>query len=146
MHIHTYTSCAPVHMCVRAYVCMSVCMYIVVSIRYWAHKVTQTQYKSIQGFVEAFMMGTHARLGAHSPVLQLDPYLAVSIAQIIIADRWCVPHSAPHFYVLPLYLLHTHVCIFASVFVYMDAFKPFELYVLCMHAQYASHGSIHGHV
>jgi hypothetical protein len=41
-----------------------------------------------QDFVEAFMMGTHARLGAHSPVLLLDPYLAVSIAQIIIADRW----------------------------------------------------------
>jgi hypothetical protein len=41
-----------------------------------------------QGFVVALMMGTHARLGAHSPVLLLDPYLAVCIAQIIIADRW----------------------------------------------------------
>jgi hypothetical protein len=50
--------------------------------------VTQTQYNSIQGFVEAFMMGTHARLGAHSPVLLLDHDIAASIAQIIIADRW----------------------------------------------------------
>jgi hypothetical protein len=41
-----------------------------------------------QDFVMALMMGTHARLGAHSPVLLLDPCLAVSIAQIIIADRW----------------------------------------------------------
>jgi len=41
-----------------------------------------------QDFVMAFMMGTHARLGTHSPVLLLDPYLAVSIAQVIIADRW----------------------------------------------------------
>ncbi len=58
------------------------------SLLYWAHKVTQTLYKSIQGFVEAFMMGTHARLGAHSPVLLLDHDIAVSIAQIIMADRW----------------------------------------------------------
>jgi hypothetical protein len=51
-------------------------------------KSALTQYKSIQDFVEAFMMGTHSRLGANSPLLLLDPYLAVSIAQIIIADRW----------------------------------------------------------
>jgi hypothetical protein len=36
----------------------------------------------------AFMMGTHARLGADSPVLLLDPYVAESIAKIIIADKW----------------------------------------------------------
>ncbi len=52
------------------------------------HKVAQTSYTSTQEFVEALMMGTHARLGAHSPVLLLDPDLAVSIAQMIIADRW----------------------------------------------------------
>jgi hypothetical protein len=53
-----------------------------------AKQVTQSSCTSTQDFVEAFMMGTHAHLGAHSPVLLLDPYLAVSIAQIIIADRW----------------------------------------------------------
>jgi hypothetical protein len=36
----------------------------------------------------AFMMGTHQSLGAHSPVLLLDPDLVVSIAHIIIADKW----------------------------------------------------------
>jgi hypothetical protein len=42
----------------------------------------------IQDFVEAFMMGTHSRLGANSPLLLLDHDIAASIAQIIIADRW----------------------------------------------------------
>jgi hypothetical protein len=51
-------------------------------------KVTQTSCTSTQDFVEAFMMGTHARLGANSPVLLLNHDIAVSIAQIIIADRW----------------------------------------------------------
>jgi hypothetical protein len=42
----------------------------------------------MQDFVLAFMMGTHSRLGTGSPVLQLDPSLTASIAQIIIADKW----------------------------------------------------------
>ena len=86
-------------LCVRVYVCIcKVGLFLCVQARivhsrpspsYVAHeRVMQTSCKIIQGFVEAFMMGTHARLGAHSPVLLLDPYLAVSIAQIIIADRW----------------------------------------------------------
>ena len=45
-------------------------------------------YIHMQDFVEAFMMGTHARLGADSPVLLLDPLVAASIAQIIMADKW----------------------------------------------------------
>ena len=43
---------------------------------------------SPQEFVLAFMMGTHSRLGARSPVLLLDAYVAASIAQIIVADKW----------------------------------------------------------
>jgi hypothetical protein len=42
----------------------------------------------IQDYVMAFMMGTHSRLGADSPVLLLDPLVAASIAQFIIADKW----------------------------------------------------------
>ncbi len=42
----------------------------------------------IQDYVMAFMMGTHSRLGADSPVLLLDPLVAACIAQIIIADKW----------------------------------------------------------
>jgi hypothetical protein len=97
MYIHVYTLCVPA--------CVCVCMYAYVewvflwvqarivhslpSPSYVAHEnVIQTSCKILQGFVEAFIMGTHARLGAHSPVVLLDPYLAVSIAQIIIADRW----------------------------------------------------------
>ena len=38
----------------------------------------------------AFMMGTHSRLGAGSPVLLLDHDIAASIAKSIVADRWCV--------------------------------------------------------
>ncbi len=88
----------------HAFVCMYVCMYAYSgpvpvfkskassqspqSLFDCAQNVTQTSCKSIQDFLIAFMMGTHARLGAHSPVLLLDPYLAVCIAQIIIADRW----------------------------------------------------------
>ncbi len=41
-----------------------------------------------QDYVMAFMMGTHSRLGADSPVLLLDPLVAASIAQIIIDDKW----------------------------------------------------------
>ncbi len=49
----------------------------------------------IQDYVMALMMGTHSRLGADSPVLLLDPLVAESIAQIIIADKWweCPPDS-----------------------------------------------------
>jgi hypothetical protein len=36
------------------------------------------------------MMGTHSRLGAGSPVLLLEAYVAASIAQIMIADKWWV--------------------------------------------------------
>ncbi len=42
----------------------------------------------IQDYVMTFMMGTHPRLGADSPVLLLDHDIAVCIAQIIIADKW----------------------------------------------------------
>ncbi len=45
-------------------------------------------YTYIQDYVMAFMMGTHSHLGADSPVLLLDPFVAVCIAQIIIADKW----------------------------------------------------------
>jgi hypothetical protein len=42
----------------------------------------------IQDFVLAFMMGTCPRLGADSPVLLLDAYMAEMIAKIIVADKW----------------------------------------------------------
>ena len=42
----------------------------------------------VQDFVLALMMGTHLRLGADSPVLLLDAYVAASIADTIMADRW----------------------------------------------------------
>ncbi len=42
----------------------------------------------VQDYVMALMMGTHARLGAHSRVLLLDRDVVVSIAHMIIADRW----------------------------------------------------------
>jgi hypothetical protein len=42
----------------------------------------------LQSFVLAFMMGTHSRLGAGSPVRLLDDLMAASIAQSIIPDRW----------------------------------------------------------
>ncbi len=45
-------------------------------------------YTYTQDYVMAFMMGTHSRLGADSPVLLLDPLVAACIAQIIIADKW----------------------------------------------------------
>jgi hypothetical protein len=34
------------------------------------------------------MMGTRSRFGACSPVLLLDAYVAASVAQIIVADKW----------------------------------------------------------
>jgi hypothetical protein len=45
-------------------------------------------YCLLQPFVLAFMMGTHSRLGAGSPVWLLDDLMAASIAQSIIPDRW----------------------------------------------------------
>ena len=42
----------------------------------------------VQDFVVAFMMGTHSRLGADSPLRLLDHDVASSIARIMIADRW----------------------------------------------------------
>jgi hypothetical protein len=42
----------------------------------------------MQDYAMAFMMGTHSRLGADSPVLLLDRDIAACIAQIIIADKW----------------------------------------------------------
>ncbi len=45
-------------------------------------------YCVLQPFVLAFMMGTHSRLGAGSPVLLLDDLMAASIAQSIIPDSW----------------------------------------------------------
>ena len=50
----------------------------------------------MQDFVVAFMMGTHSRLGADSPVRLLDPLLAASIAKIIVADKWFVPSVFDH--------------------------------------------------
>jgi hypothetical protein len=41
-----------------------------------------------QDVVVAFMMGTHSRLGADSPLLLLDPYIAATIAQIFISTKW----------------------------------------------------------
>ena len=42
----------------------------------------------VQDFVLALMMGTHPRLGADSGVLLLDAYVAASIADMLMADRW----------------------------------------------------------
>ena len=42
----------------------------------------------VQDFVLALMMGTHSRLGADSGVLLLDAYVAASIADMLMADRW----------------------------------------------------------
>jgi hypothetical protein len=42
-----------------------------------------------QDRVLAFMMGTHSRLGADSPVLMFDAHLASTIAESVTsADRW----------------------------------------------------------
>jgi hypothetical protein len=57
---------------VHTYICMRTYLYI---------------HTYIQDYVMAFMMGTHSRLGADSPVLLLDPLVAACIAQIIIADK-----------------------------------------------------------
>ena len=43
-----------------------------------------------QDWILAFMMGTHARLNADSPLQPLDDHLVASIAQMAMADRWCV--------------------------------------------------------
>ncbi len=84
-YIYTHTNSA-VRMCVFIY---SACAGLCALESYNVDRApSDGACESSQDFVEAFMMGTHARLGAHSPVLLLDPYLAVSIAQIIIADRW----------------------------------------------------------
>ena len=53
----------------------------------------------------ALMMGTHLRLGAESPLLMLDRDIAASIAQIIIADKWCAPCTWLH-----QFLCSTCVC------------------------------------
>ena len=42
----------------------------------------------LQAWVVALMMGTHSRLGADSPLLLLDPYMAAHIVQIVIANKW----------------------------------------------------------
>ena len=55
------------------------------------HVRINTHDSCVQDFVVAFMMGTHSRLGAGSPLLLLDPYIAACIAQMIIADSWLVP-------------------------------------------------------
>ncbi len=54
------------------------------------HTLSLSDNTCPQEFVLAFMMGTHLRLGAGSPVLLLDAYVAASIAQIIVEDKWCV--------------------------------------------------------
>ncbi len=59
----------------RAYIHMHACTYFYI-------------LTYIQDYVMAFMMGTHSRLGADSPLLLLDRDIAVCIAQIIIADKW----------------------------------------------------------
>ena len=43
-----------------------------------------------QNLIVAFMMGTHARLNADSPLRLLDDHLVACIAQMAMADRWCV--------------------------------------------------------
>jgi len=73
-------------------------------------------YTHIQDYVTAFMMGTHSRLGADSPVLLLDPLVAESIAQIIIADKWCV-----------LACVCMHVCMY--VFTQTQRFPCFISYI-----------------
>ena len=47
-----------------------------------------------QDLIVAFMMGTHARLNADSPLRLLDDHLVACIAQMAIADRWCVRSCA----------------------------------------------------
>ncbi len=49
-----------------------------------------------QDRILAFLMGTHARLGAGSPVLLLDATMASLLAENVAgAHRWCVQY--PHF-------------------------------------------------
>jgi hypothetical protein len=71
MHIWTFATA----MLIGTYLHVHTCMHMYI-------------YTYIQDYVMAFMMGTHSRLGADSPVLLLDPLVAASIAQIIIADKW----------------------------------------------------------
>jgi hypothetical protein len=85
IYIHTHTNSA-VRMCVFIYsACAGLCALESYNV---GRAPSDGACESSQDFVEAFMMGTHARLGAHSPVLLLDHDIAVSIAQIIIADKW----------------------------------------------------------
>jgi hypothetical protein len=44
--------------------------------------------QTLQSLILAFMMGTHTRLGFRSPVLNLDSYISVFIAQAAMADAW----------------------------------------------------------
>ena len=47
-------------------------------------------YAHIQDFILAFMMGTHERVGADSPVRLLDPHVSMVIAHTFSADKWSV--------------------------------------------------------
>ena len=44
----------------------------------------------LQDIILAFMMGTHARVGQDSQVLELDVSIAEFIARNLIAEKWLV--------------------------------------------------------
>ena len=62
-----------------------------------------------QDLIVAFMMGTHARLNADSPLGLLDDHLVACIAQMAIADRWCV-RSCAHQHAFISFCGRKHVC------------------------------------
>ncbi len=75
------------------YVCMYVCMHVCihyVTLRVSVFKICSPGIRSRQEFIIALMMGMHARLGAESPLLLLDPFLVKNIADQVIADKWSV--------------------------------------------------------
>ncbi len=100
-------------------VCMHVCRVFSIIVQH-AHANKRTE------FVVSFMMGTRSRFGACSPVLLLDAYVAASVAQIIVTDKWrmsmflfsrqqcLVLLSKSICTTLHTYsLTHTHVCMYA---------------------------------
>jgi hypothetical protein len=64
-----------------------VCVYLTYNV---PHMILLCYVILPQSFLLAFMMGTHSRVGAGSPLQLVDPYIVASIAQSIIDDKWWV--------------------------------------------------------
>jgi hypothetical protein len=106
VYVHTHKICVHTYMhifragfspswwgCMRTYTLIN--MYACI------HTYIHTR---IQGWILAFLMGSHARLGADSPVINLDPNTAEYIVNIIRADKWSV-----HIYMCVCACIHVNV-------------------------------------